>query len=141
MSHVLMVVANDDAMLEMVHLVLRCSGFTVFVVRGTEDAAAVAAHQRIDLVVADSRMRTDTGRDITYKLKSIPCLARVPFMLVNGIGVDRSGRVTDGSGRGPIPLRQFVDEVHAFFSRRRRPAPARAVHARTEPVRRRAAAS
>jgi CheY-like chemotaxis protein len=120
MSHVLLIVANDEAMLDLVHLVLRCNGCTVFVVRTVEDAAAVAEHHSIDLVVADEEMPARGNADIFVQLKRVAALTRVPFLMISGIGVDGAGRITDGLQ--PIPLNTFVEEVQAFFAPRRRPS-------------------
>lgn len=121
MAHVLLVVANDDAMLELVHLVMGFNGYTVLAARTASEAEAICAHRAVQLVVADERMPRVEGRDIFQQVKRIRGLEQVPLMLVHGIGVDRSGRASLHRLR-PIPLRTFVMEVSSFFAPGRRKA-------------------
>jgi two-component system cell cycle response regulator len=78
----LLVVDDRAENRELLRALLRPHGFEVTTCSGAQEALAMAARNRFDLIVSDLRMPVHDGLDLLEAMKRDTVLARVPFVVI-----------------------------------------------------------
>lgn len=110
----ILLVSDEETTIELAHLMLRFSGFAVFVARNAEEVETLSKKHALDLVVADMRTGCPGERVVVHHVLEVSHLRKVPILVINGICL--SGPQPDENTElQPISLERFIHEVTSFF--------------------------
>ena len=121
MTHVILVVEDNERNLKLVRDVLEYVGYDVRVARTAEDGIALAVKERPDLVLMDLQLPGIDGMEALRRLRESPRTADIPVVAVTAQAMkqDRE-RALDAGFNGyvekPISVRAFPDQVRRFLS-------------------------
>jgi two-component system, cell cycle response regulator DivK len=121
MTHVILVVEDNDRNLKLVRDVLEYVGYDVRVARTAEDGIALAVKEPPDLVLMDLQLPGIDGMEALRRLRENPRTADIPVVAVTAQAMkqDRE-RVLEAGFNGyiekPISVRAFPDQVRSFLS-------------------------
>jgi two-component system, cell cycle response regulator DivK len=121
MTHVILVVEDNDRNLKLVRDVLEYVGYDVRVARTGEDGIALAVKEPPDLVLMDLQLPGIDGMEALRRLRENPRTADIPVVAVTAQAMkqDRE-RVLEAGFNGyiekPISVRAFPDQVRSFLS-------------------------
>ena len=121
MTHVILVVEDNERNLKLVRDVLEYVGYDVRVARTAEDGIALAVKERPDLVLMDLQLPGIDGMEALRRLRESPRTADIPVVAVTAQAMkqDRE-RALDAGFNGyvekPITVRAFPDQVRRFLS-------------------------
>ena len=125
MTHVILVVEDNERNLKLLRDVLEYSGYDVRAARTGEDGIALAASELPDLVLMDLQLPGIDGMEALRQLRESPRTADIPVVAVTAQAMkhDRERALQagfDGYVEKPISVRAFPDQVRGFLSGERR---------------------
>jgi two-component system cell cycle response regulator DivK len=121
MTHVILVVEDNERNLKLLRDVLEYEGHDVRVARTGEDAVTLAVKDPPDLVLMDLQLPGIDGMEALRRLRESPRTADIPVVAVTAQAMkqDRE-RVLRAGFNGyvekPISVRAFPDQVRRFLS-------------------------
>ena len=121
MTHVILVVEDNERNLKLLRDVLEYAGYDVRVARTAEDGIAAAVKEPPDLVLMDLQLPGIDGMEALRRLRESPRTADIPVVAVTAQAMkhDRE-RVLEAGFNGyvekPISVRAFPDQVRGFLS-------------------------
>jgi two-component system cell cycle response regulator DivK len=121
MTHVILVVEDNERNLKLLRDVLEYSGYDVRAARTAEDGLALAASEPPDLVLMDLQLPGIDGMEALRRLRESPQTADIPVVAVTAQAMkdDRERALEagfDGYVEKPISVRAFPDQVRRFLS-------------------------
>jgi len=120
MTHVILVVEDNERNLKLLRDVLGYAGYDVRVARTAEDGLTLAAKEPPDLVLMDLQLPGIDGMEALRRLRQNPRTADIPVVAVTAQAMkqDRE-RILDAGFNGyvekPISVRTFPDQVRSFL--------------------------
>jgi len=120
MTHVILVVEDNERNLKLLRDVLQYAGYVVRAARTAEDGIALAVSDPPDLVLMDLQLPGIDGVEALRRLRETPRTANIPVVAVTAQAMkqDRE-RVRqagfDGYVEKPISVRAFPDQVRRFL--------------------------
>jgi CheY-like chemotaxis protein len=120
MTHIILVVEDNERNLKLLRDVLEYAGYDVRVARTAEDGITLAVKEPPDLVLMDLQLPGMDGMEAFRRLRENPRTAGVPVVAVTAQAMkqDRE-RVLDAGFNGyvekPISVRAFPDQVRSFL--------------------------
>jgi len=120
MTHVILVVEDNERNLKLLRDVLEYAGYDVRVARTGEDGVTAAVNEPPDLVLMDLQLPGIDGVEALRRLRESPRTANIPVVAVTAQAMkqDRE-RVRqagfDGYVEKPISVRAFPDQVRRFL--------------------------
>jgi len=121
MTHVILVVEDNERNLKLLRDVLEYAGYDVRAARTGEDGIALAVKEPPDLVLMDLQLPGIDGTEALRRLRKNPRTADIPVVAVTAQAMkqDRE-RVLEAGFNGyvskPISVRAFPDQVRGFLS-------------------------
>jgi len=121
MTHVILVVEDNERNLKLLRDVLEYAGYDVRVARTAEDGIALAVKEPPDLVLMDLQLPGIDGTEALRRLRENPRTADIPVVAVTAQAMkqDRE-QALDAGFNGyvtkPISVRAFPDQVRRFLS-------------------------
>jgi two-component system cell cycle response regulator DivK len=121
MTHVILVVEDNERNLKLLRDVLEYAGYDVRVARTAEDGITLAVSEPPDLVLMDLQLPGIDGMEALRRLRESPRTADIPVVAVTAQAMkqDRE-RALDAGFNGylekPITVRAFPDQVRRFLS-------------------------
>jgi two-component system cell cycle response regulator DivK len=120
MTHVILVVEDNEKNLKLLRDVLEYAGYDVRVARTGEDGITLAAKEPPDLVLMDLQLPGIDGMEALRQLRASPRTAGVPVVAVTAQAMkqDRERALEagfDGYVEKPISVRAFPDQVRGFL--------------------------
>ena len=121
MTHVILVVEDNERNLKLLRDVLEYAGYDVRVARTAEDGIVLAVKEPPDLVLMDLQLPGIDGTEALRRLRENPRTADIPVVAVTAQAMkqDRE-RALDAGFNGyiekPISVRAFPDQVRGFLS-------------------------
>ena len=121
MTHVILVVEDNERNLKLLRDVLDYAGYDVRVARTAEDGISLAASEPPDLVLMDLQLPGIDGMEALRRLRESPRTADIPVVAVTAQAMkDDRERALDAGFNGyiekPISVRTFPDQVRRFLS-------------------------
>jgi two-component system, cell cycle response regulator DivK len=120
MTHVILVVEDNERNLKLLRDVLEYAGYDVRVARTAEDGITLAVKEPPDLVLMDLQLPGIDGMEALRLLRENPRTADIPVVAVTAQAMkhDRE-RALDAGFNGyvekPISVRAFPDQVRSFL--------------------------
>jgi len=120
MTHVILVVEDNERNLKLLRDVLEYAGYDVRAARTAEDGITSAINDPPDLVLMDLQLPGIDGVEALRRLRETPRTANIPVVAVTAQAMkqDRE-RVRqagfDGYVEKPISVRAFPDQVRRFL--------------------------
>jgi two-component system, cell cycle response regulator DivK len=121
MTHVILVVEDNERNLKLLRDVLEYAGYDVRVARTAEDGIALAVKEPPDLVLMDLQLPGIDGTEALRRLRQNPRTADIPVVAVTAQAMkqDRE-RALEAGFNGyvtkPISVRAFPEQVRRFLS-------------------------
>jgi two-component system cell cycle response regulator DivK len=120
MSHVILVVEDNERNLKLVRDVLEYAGYDVRVARTGEDGVTLAVKEPPDLVLMDLQLPGIDGMEALRQLRASPRTADIPVVAVTAQAMkqDRERALEagfDGYVEKPISVRAFPEQVRRFL--------------------------
>jgi len=121
MTHVILVVEDNERNLKLLRDVLEYAGYDVRVARTAEDGITLAVSEPPDLVLMDLQLPGIDGMEALRRLRESPRTADVPVVAVTAQAMkqDRERALAAGFNgyvEKPISVRAFTDQVRGFLS-------------------------
>jgi two-component system, cell cycle response regulator DivK len=121
MTHVILVVEDNERNLKLLRDVLEYAGYDVRVARTGEDGVTLAVEEPPDLVLMDLQLPGIDGMEALRQLRESPRTADIPVVAVTAQAMkhDRERALDagfDGYVEKPISVRAFPDQVRGFLS-------------------------
>jgi len=122
MTHVILVVEDNERNLKLLRDVLEYAGFDVRTARTAEDGITLAVSEPPDLVLMDLQLPGIDGMEALRRLRGSPLTAGIPVVAVTAQAMkhDRERALEagfDGYVVKPISVRAFPDQVRRFLPR------------------------
>ena len=120
MTHVILVVEDNERNLKLLRDVLEYEGYDVRVARTGEDAVTVAIKEPPDLVLMDLQLPGIDGMEALRRLRESPRTVDIPVVAVTAQAMkqDRERALQAGFNgyvEKPISVRAFPDQVRRFL--------------------------
>jgi len=120
MTHVILVVEDNERNLKLLRDVLEYAGYDVRVARTGEDGVTLAVKEPPDLVLMDLQLPGIDGMEALRQLRASPRTADIPVVAVTAQAMkqDRERALRagfDGYVEKPISVRAFPDQVRKFL--------------------------
>jgi CheY-like chemotaxis protein len=120
MTHVILVVEDNERNLKLLRDVLEYAGYDVRVARTAEDGITVAVKEPPDLVLMDLQLPGMDGMEALRRLRENPRTAGIPVVAVTAQAMkqDRERALEagfDGYVEKPISVRAFPGQVRSFL--------------------------
>ena len=121
MTHVILVVEDNERNLKLLRDVLEYAGYDVRVARTAEDGIVLAVKEPPDLVLMDLQLPGIDGMEALHRLRENPRTADIPVVAVTAQAMkqDRERALAAGFNgyvEKPISVRAFTDQVRGFLS-------------------------
>ena len=120
MAKKILVVEDDFESRYLLSLVLKNEGFEVLTARDGESALAVAARNKLDLIITDVNMPLMNGIELTEKIKNKPDTASVPILGMTAYGPSTmQNMILAGAAacaKKPIVLEEFLPAVKMLLA-------------------------
>jgi len=120
MTHVILVVEDNERNLKLLRDVLEYAGYEVRAAQTAEDGIALAVSKPPDLVLMDLQLPGIDGMEALRRLREDPRTAGIPVVAVTAQAMrqDRERALAagfDGYVEKPISVRAFLDQVGRFL--------------------------
>ena len=120
MTHVILVVEDNERNLKLLQDVLEYAGYDVRAARTAEDGIALAVKEPPDLVLMDLQLPGIDGMEALRRLRESPRTADIPVVAVTAQAMkeDRERALDagfDGYLEKPISVRAFPHQVQSFL--------------------------
>ena len=121
MTHVILVVEDNERNLKLLRDVLEYAGYDVRVARTGEDGVTLAVKEPPDLVLMDLQLPGIDGMEALRQLRASPRTADIPVVAVTAQAMkqDRERALEAGFNgyvEKPISVRAFPEQVRRFLS-------------------------
>jgi len=121
MTHVILVVEDNERNLKLLRDVLEYAGYDVRVARTAEDGIDAAVKDPPDLVLMDLQLPGIDGVEALRRLRQSPRTADIPVVAVTAQAMknDRERALEagfDGYVEKPISVRIFPDQIRGFLT-------------------------
>jgi two-component system cell cycle response regulator DivK len=121
MTHVILVVEDNERNLKLLRDVLEYAGYDVRAARTAEDGIILAVSEPPDLVLMDLQLPGIDGMEALRRLRESPRTADIPVVAVTAQAMkqDRERALDagfDGYIEKPISVRAFPDQIRGFLS-------------------------
>ncbi len=121
MTHVILVVEDNERNLKLLRDVLEYAGYDVRVARTGEDGVTLAVKEPPDLVLMDLQLPGIDGTEVLRQLRASPRTAGIPVVAVTAQAMreDRERALAAGFNgyvEKPISVRNFPDQIRGFLS-------------------------
>ena len=121
MTHVILVVEDNERNLKLLRDVLEYAGYDVRVARTAEDGITLAVKEPPDLVLMDLQLPGIDGVEALHRLRESPRTADITVVAVTAQAMkhDRERALEAGFNgyiEKPISVRAFPDQVRGFLS-------------------------
>ena len=121
MTHVILVVEDNERNLKLLRDVLEYAGYDVRTARTGEDGVTAAVEEPPDLVLMDLQLPGIDGTEALRQLRESPRTADIPVVAVTAQAMkqDRERALEagfDGYVEKPISVRAFPAQVRSFLS-------------------------
>ena len=121
MTHVILVVEDNERNLKLLRDVLEYAGYDVRAARTGEDGIALAVKEPPDLVLMDLQLPGIDGTEALRRLRENPRTADIPVVAVTAQAMkqDRERALEAGFNgyiEKPLSVRAFPDQVRGFLS-------------------------
>jgi two-component system, cell cycle response regulator DivK len=121
MTHLILVVEDNEQNLKLLRDVLEYAGYDVRTARTAEDGLTLAVSEPPDLVLMDLQLPGIDGMEALRRLRDSPQTADIPVVAVTAQAMkeDRERVLRagfDGYVEKPISVRAFPDQVRRFLS-------------------------
>ena len=121
MTHVILVVEDNERNLKLLRDVLEYAGYDVRVARTAEDGITLAVSEPPDLVLMDLQLPGIDGMEALRRLRESPRTADIPVVAVTAQAMkqDRERVLEagfDGYVEKPISVRAFPEQVRGYLS-------------------------
>jgi two-component system, cell cycle response regulator DivK len=121
MTHVILVVEDNERNLKLLRDVLEYAGYDVRVARTGEDGVTLAIKEPPDLVLMDLQLPGIDGMEALRQLRASPRTADIPVVAVTAQAMkqDRERVLEagfDGYVEKPISVRAFPEQVRGYLS-------------------------
>jgi two-component system cell cycle response regulator DivK len=121
MTHVILIVEDNERNLKLLRDVLEYAGYDVRVARTAEDGITLAVKEPPDLVLMDLQLPGIDGVEALRRLRDSPRTADIPVVAVTAQAMkqDRERALDagfDGYVEKPISVRAFPDQVRSFLA-------------------------
>jgi two-component system cell cycle response regulator DivK len=126
-SELVLIVDDNEMNLKLARDVLRHAGFRTLEAATGEEAVALAAAHRPDVIMLDIRLPDLDGTEVVARLKELEATASIPVVALTSLAMkgDRERLLADGFDgylEKPIAIRDFPDQVRSHYrSSERRP--------------------
>ena len=120
MTHVILVVEDNERNLKLLRDVLEYTGYDVRAARTAEDGITLAVSEPPDLVLMDLQLPGIDGMEALRRLRESSRTAGIPVVAVTAQAMkqDRERALAagfDGYVEKPINVRAFLDQVRRFL--------------------------
>jgi CheY-like chemotaxis protein len=120
MTHVILVVEDNERNLKLLRDVLEYAGYDVRVARTGEDGVTLAVKEPPDLVLMDLQLPGIDGMEALRRLRESPRTVDIPVVAVTAQAMkqDRERALEAGFNgyiEKPISVRAFPDQVRGFL--------------------------
>jgi two-component system, cell cycle response regulator DivK len=120
MTHVILVVEDNERNLKLLRDVLEHEGYDVRAARTAEEGISLAVNQPPNLVLMDLQLPGIDGMEALRRLRESPLTADIPVVAVTAQAMkhDRERALEagfDGYVEKPISVRSFTDQVRRFL--------------------------
>ena len=120
MTHVILVVEDNERNLKLLRDVLEYAGYDVRVARTGEDGVTLAVKEPPDLVLMDLQLPGIDGMEALRQLRASPRTSDIPVVAVTAQAMkqDRERALEagfDGYVEKPISVRAFPEQVRRFL--------------------------
>jgi two-component system cell cycle response regulator DivK len=120
MTHVILVIEDNERNLKLLRDVLEYAGYDVRVARTGEDGVTLAVKEPPDLVLMDLQLPGIDGTEALRRLRESPRTAEIPVVAVTAQAMkqDRERALAAGFNgyvEKPISVRAFPDQVRGFL--------------------------
>ena len=120
MTHVILVVEDNERNLKLLRDVLEYAGYDVRVARTAEDGITLAVKEPPDLVLMDLQLPGMDGMEALRRLRENPRTVGIPVVAVTAQAMkqDRERALEagfDGYLEKPISVREFPGQVRSFL--------------------------
>jgi two-component system, cell cycle response regulator DivK len=120
MTHVILIVEDNERNLKLLRDVLEYAGYDVRAARTAEDGITLAVSEPPDLVLMDLQLPGIDGMEALRRLRASPRTAGIPVVAVTAQAMkhDRERALEagfDGYVEKPISVRAFPDQVRGFL--------------------------
>jgi two-component system, cell cycle response regulator DivK len=121
MTHVILVVEDNERNLKLLRDVLEYAGYDVRAARTAEEGITLAVNQPPSLVLMDLQLPGIDGMEALRRLRENPRTADIPVVAVTAQAMkhDRERALEagfDGYVEKPISVRAFTDQLRRFLS-------------------------
>jgi two-component system cell cycle response regulator DivK len=121
MTHVILVVEDNERNLKLLRVVLEHAGYDVRAARTAEEGIALAASEPPDLVLMDLQLPGIDGTEALRRLRESPRTADIPVVAVTAQAMkqDRERAIRAGFNgyvEKPISVPAFPGQVRRFLS-------------------------
>jgi CheY-like chemotaxis protein len=121
MTHMILVVEDNERNLKLLRDVLEYAGYDVRTARTGEDGVTLAVEEPPDLVLMDLQLPGIDGMEVLRRLRESPRTAGIPVVAVTAQAMkqDRERALEagfDGYVEKPISVRTFPGQVRGFLS-------------------------
>jgi CheY-like chemotaxis protein len=121
MTHMILVVEDNERNLKLLRDVLEYAGYDVRTARTGEDGVTLAVEEPPDLVLMDLQLPGIDGMEALRRLRESPRTAGIPVVAVTAQAMkqDRERALEagfDGYVEKPISVRTFPGQVRGFLS-------------------------
>jgi two-component system cell cycle response regulator DivK len=121
MTHVILVVEDNERNLKLLRDVLEYAGYDVRVARTGEDGVTLAVKEPPDLVLMDLQLPGIDGTEALRQLRASPRTADIPVVAVTAQAMkqDRERALEvgfNGYVEKPISVRAFPEQVRQFLA-------------------------
>ena len=121
MTHMILVVEDNERNLKLLRDVLEYAGYDVRVARTGEDGVTLAVKEPPDLVLMDLQLPGIDGMEALRRLRESPRTADIPVVAVTAQAMkqDRERALEAGFNgyiEKPISVRAFPDQIRGFLS-------------------------
>ncbi len=121
MTHVILVVEDNERNLKLLRDVLEYAGYDVRVARTGEEGVTLALKEPPDLVLMDLQLPGIDGTEVLRQLRASPRTAGIPVVAVTAQAMreDRERALAAGFNgyvEKPISVRNFPDQIRGFLS-------------------------
>jgi two-component system, cell cycle response regulator DivK len=120
MTHVILVVEDNERNLKLLRDVLEYAGYDVRAAGTAEDGITLAVNEPPDLVLMDLQLPGIDGMEALRRLRESPRTARIPVVAVTAQAMKQDRERVLAAGfdayvEKPISVRPFLDQVRGFF--------------------------
>ncbi len=113
-AYSILVVDDEPAIVRLLSIVLRGSGYEVETAPDAETAWEIVRASKPKLIISDIRLPGMDGTELANKIRTTPDLADTPIILMSAYG-DPTARIADAFVGKPFDIDELLDTVTRFM--------------------------